>query len=197
MINFGLLIKTGYVVTIFSVILCWAYTRKRNRQLRETVDRFAFSFMKINNHVNPSAKAIRIITDGSGEKKSAKPLREQTLSVREICGRALDQTVIDEYERLSAYMELIEKKCGKSKKLIRQFKDPLWELYYATHLFLAACENNEILTGKDILEQFERYINGQKEYRHELFKRISAAGGKEFLRLSAHYNLFDTEGNPT
>ena len=66
-------IRIGYAVMIVAIVLCFYFSKKQQHGLREAVDRFAFAYVKISNHVSArSGSSRRRSVRSSGARAAAR-----------------------------------------------------------------------------------------------------------------------------
>lgn len=183
-------IRVGYAVMIVAIILCFYFSKKQQRGLRGAVDKFAFAYVKISNHVSPRPPAGGLaVKRGEGDSVRALPLEEQPETIRSAIERAGGGKVVKLYEEMMDAMLEIESRCGKHRRMNSQFREPVTALFHKARTFLTASEHPENIRTEADKKAFDSFLKDQGEDRMVLLRRITGGAGEQFAALSKHYDL--------
>ena len=126
-------IRIGYIVMIAAIVLCFYFSRKQQHGLREAVDRFAFAYVKISNHVSARPPAAELAVErGEGDAVRPLPLGEQPEAIRAAIERASGGKVVKLYDEMMDAMLEIENRCGRHRRMNSQFREPIACLLYTS-----------------------------------------------------------------
>ena len=89
-------------------------------------------------------------------------------------------------EMMDAMLE-IEARCGKHRRINRQFREPIDFLKART--FLTASEHLENLRTRANKQAFDSFLRDQGSDRMVLLRRITSGAGEQFVSLSKQYDL--------
>ena len=189
------IIRIAYGVMILAVVLSFLFSKKQQRQVRLTCNRFAFAFVKISNYVCADPKGTRLAVENKGTGKAqVLPMEDQPEKIRIAMERALSDKVVALYREMSQAQEELDRQCSRSKRLKRQFSEPIEQMFGVARAFLLGCEHPEILAGETERQGFDEFLSRQLHYRKELLKRISGDAGPEFAKLNHKYDMKAEEG---
>ena len=183
-------IRIGYIVMIAAIVLCFYFSRKQQHGLREAVDRFAFAYVKISNHVSARPPAAELAVErGEGDAVRALPLREQPEAIRTVIERASGGKVVKLYDEMMDAMLEIENRCGRHRRMNSQFREPIAALFHKARTFLTASEHLENIRTAADKQAFDSFLRDQGDDRMVLLRRITGGAGEQFSALSKHYDL--------
>lgn len=183
-------IRIGYIVMIAAIVLCFYFSRKQQHGLREAVDRFAFAYVKISNHVCPRPPAAELAVErGEGDAVRPLPLGEQPEAIRAVIERASGGKVVKLYDEMMDAMLEIENRCGRHRRMNSQFREPIAALFHKARTFLTASEHLENIRTAADKQAFDSFLRDQGDDRMVLLRRITGGAGEQFSALSKHYDL--------
>ena len=183
-------IRIGYIVMIAAIVLCFYFSRKQQHGLREAVDRFAFAYVKISNHVSARPPAAELAVErGEGDAVRPLPLREQPEAIRTVIERASGGKVVKLYDEMMDAMLEIENRCGRHRRMNSQFREPIAALFHKARTFLTASEHLENIRTAADKQAFDSFLLDQGDDRMVLLRRITGGAGEQFSALSKHYDL--------
>jgi len=183
-------IRIGYIVMIAAIVLCFYFSRKQQHGLREAVDRFAFAYVKISNHVSARPPAAELAVErGEGDAVRPLPLREQPEAIRTVIERASGGKVVKLYDEMMDAMLEIENRCGRHRRMNSQFREPIAALFHKARTFLTASEHLENIRTAADKQAFDSFLRDQGDARMVLLRRITGGAGEQFSALSKHYDL--------
>lgn len=183
-------IRIGYIVMIAAIVLCFYFSRKQQHGLREAVDRFAFAYVKISNHVSARPPAAELAVErGEGDAVRPLPLREQPEAIRTVIERASGGKVVKLYDEMMDAMLEIENRCGRHRRMNSQFREPIAALFHKARTFLTASEHLENIRTAADKQAFDSFLRDQGDDRMVLLRRITGGAGEQFSGLSKHYDL--------
>ncbi|GKH48883.1 hypothetical protein [Anaerotruncus massiliensis (ex Togo et al. 2019)] len=183
-------IRIGYIVMIAAIVLCFYFSRKQQHGLREAVDRFAFAYVKISNHVSARPPAAELAVErGEGDAVRPLPLREQPEAIRTVIERASGGKVVKLYDEMMDAMLEIENRCGRHRRMNSQFREPIAALFHKARTFLTASEHLENIRTAADKQAFDSFLRDQGDDRMVLLRRITGGAGEQFSALSKHYDL--------
>ena len=175
---------------IAAIVLCFYFSRKQQHGLREAVDRFAFAYVKISNHVSARPPAAELAVErGEGDAVRPLPLREQPEAIRTVIGRAGGGKVVKLYDEMMDAMLEIENRCGRHRRMNSQFREPIAALFLKARTFLTASEHLENIRTAADKQAFDSFLRDQGDDRMVLLRRITGGAGEQFSSLSKHYDL--------
>ena len=183
-------IRIGYIVMIAAIVLCFYFSRKQQHGLREAVDRFAFAYVKISNHVSARPPAAELAVErGEGAAVRPLPLGEQPEAIRAAIERASGGKVVKLYDEMMDAMLEIENRCGRHRRMNSQFREPIAALFHKARTFLTASEHLENIRTAADKQAFDSFLRDQGDDRMVLLRRITGGAGEQFSALSKHYDL--------
>ena len=183
-------IRIGYIVMIAAIVLCFYFSRKQQHGLREAVDRFAFAYVKISNHVSARPPAAELAVErGEGDAVRPLPLGEQPEAIRAAIERASGGKVVKLYDEMMDAMLEIENRCGRHRRMNSQFREPIAALFHKARTFLTASEHLENIRTAADQQAFDSFLRDQGDDRMVLLRRITGGAGEQFSALSKHYDL--------
>lgn len=183
-------IRIGYIVMIVAIVLCFYFSRKQQHGLREAVDRFAFAYVKISNHVSARPPAAELAVErGEGDAVRPLPLGEQPEAIRAAIERASGGKVVKLYDEMMDAMLEIENRCGRHRRMNSQFREPIAALFHKARTFLTASEHLENIRTAADKQAFDSFLRDQGDDRMVLLRRITGGAGEQFSVLSKHYDL--------
>ena len=183
-------IRIGYIVMIAAIVLCFYFSRKQQHVLREAVDRFAFAYVKISNHVSARPPAAELAVErGEGDAVRPLPLGEQPEAIRAAIERASGGKVVKLYDEMMDAMLEIENRCGRHRRMNSQFREPIAALFHKARTFLTASEHLENIRTAADQQAFDSFLRDQGDDRMVLLRRITGGAGEQFSALSKHYDL--------
>ncbi|MFR9189951.1 MULTISPECIES: hypothetical protein [Anaerotruncus] len=183
-------IRIGYIVMIAAIVLCFYFSRKQQHGLREAVDRFAFAYVKISNHVSARPPAAELAVErGEGDAVRPLPLGEQPEAIRAAIERASGGKVVKLYDEMMDAMLEIENRCGRHRRMNSQFREPIAALFHKARTFLTASEHLENIRTAADKQAFDSFLRDQGDDRMVLLRRITGGAGEQFSALSKHYDL--------
>ncbi|MBC3939302.1 hypothetical protein D4A47_10185 [Anaerotruncus massiliensis (ex Liu et al. 2021)] len=183
-------IRIGYIVMIAAIVLCFYFSRKQQHGLREAVDRFAFAYVKISNHVSARPPAAELAVErGEGDAVRPLPLGEQPEAIRTVIERASGGKVVKLYDEMMDAMLEIENRCGRHRRMNSQFREPIAALFHKARTFLTASEHLENIRTAADKQAFDSFLRDQGDDRMVLLRRITGGAGEQFSALSKHYDL--------
>lgn len=91
-------------------------------------------------------------------------------------------------EMMDAMLE-IEARCGKHRRINRQFREPIDTLFLKARTFLTASEHLENIRTAADKQAFDSFLRDQGDDRMVLLRRITGGAGEQFSALSKHYDL--------
>lgn len=183
-------IRIGYIVMIAAIVLCFYFSRKQQHGLREAVDRFAFAYVKISNHVSARPPAAELAVErGEGDAVRPLPLGEQPEAIRAVIERASGGKVVKLYDEMMDAMLEIENRCGRHRRMNSQFREPIAALFHKARTFLTASEHLENIRTAADKQAFDSFLRDQGDDRMVLLRRITGGAGEQFSALSKHYDL--------
>ena len=183
-------IRIGYIVMIAAIVLCFYFSRKQQHGLREAVDRFAFAYVKISNHVSARPPAAELAVErGEGDAVRPLPLGEQPEAIRAAIERASGGKVVKLYDEMMDAMLEIENRCGRHRRMNSQFREPIAALFHKARTFLTASEHLENIRTAADKQAFDSVLRDQGDDRMVLLRRITGGAGEQFSALSKHYDL--------
>ena len=183
-------IRIGYIVMIAAIVLCFYFSRKQQHGLREAVDRFAFAYVKISNHVSARPPAAELAVErGEGDAVRPLPLGEQPEAIRAAIERASGGKVVKLYDEMMDAMLEIENRCGRHRRMNSQFREPIAALFHKARTFLTASEHLENIRTAADKQAFDSFLRDQGDDRMVLLRRITGGAGEQFTALSKHYDL--------
>lgn len=183
-------IRIGYIVMIAAIVLCFYFSRKQQHGLREAVDRFAFAYVKISNHVSARPPAAELAVErGEGDAVRPLPLGEQPEAIRSAIERASGGKVVKLYDEMMDAMLEIENRCGRHRRMNSQFREPIAALFHKARTFLTASEHLENIRTAADKQAFDSFLRDQGDDRMVLLRRITGGAGEQFSALSKHYDL--------
>ena len=91
-------------------------------------------------------------------------------------------------EMMDAMLE-IEARCGKHRRINRQFREPIDTLFLKARTFLTASEHLENLRTRANKQAFDNFLRDQGSDRMVLLRRITSGAGEQFVSLSKQYDL--------
>lgn len=183
-------IRIGYIVMIAAIVLCFYFSRKQQHGLREAVDRIAFAYVKISNHVSARPPAAELAVErGEGDAVRPLPLREQPEAIRTVIERASGGKVVKLYDEMMDAMLEIENRCGRHRRMNSQFREPIAALFHKARTFLTASEHLENIRTAADKQAFDSFLRDQGDDRMVLLRRITGGAGEQFSALSKHYDL--------
>ena len=183
-------IRIGYIVMIAAIVLCFYFSRKQQHGLREAVDRFAFAYVKISNHVSARPPAAELAVErGEGDAVRPLPLGGQPETIRAAIERASGGKVVKLYDEMMDAMLEIENRCGRHRRMNSQFREPIAALFHKARTFLTASEHLENIRTAADKQAFDSFLRDQGDDRMVLLRRITGGAGEKFSALSKHYDL--------
>lgn len=183
-------IRIGYAVMIVAIVLCFYFSKKQQHGLREAVDRFAFAYVKISNHVSARPPAAELAVErGEGDAVRPLPLGEQPEAIRAAIERASGGKVVKLYDEMMDAMLEIENRCGRHRRMNSQFREPIAALFLKARTFLTASEHLENIRTLADKQAFDSFLRDQGDDRMVLLRRITGGAGEQFSSLSKHYDL--------
>lgn len=183
-------IRIGYIVMIAAIVLCFYFSRKQQHGLREAVDRFAFAYVKISNHVSARPPAAELAVErGEGDAVRPLPLGEQPEAIRAAIERASGGKVVKLYDEMMDAMLEIENRCGRHRRMNSQFREPIAALFHKARTFLTASEHLENIRTAADKQAFDSFLRDQGDDRMVLLRRITGGAEEQFSALSKHYDL--------
>ena len=183
-------IRIGYIVMIAAIVLCFYFSRKQQHGLREAVDRFAFAYVKISNHVSARPPAAELAVErGEGDAVRPLPLGEQPEAIRAAIERASGGKVVKLYDEMMDAMLEIENRCGRHRRMNSQFREPIAALFHKARTFLTASEHLENIRTAADKQALDSFLRDQGDDRMVLLRRITGGAGEQFSALSKHYDL--------
>ena len=175
---------------IAAIVLCFYFSRKQQHGLREAVDRFAFAYVKISNHVSARPPAAELAVErGEGDAVRPLPLGEQPEAIRAAIERASGGKVVKLYDEMMDAMLEIENRCGRHRRMNSQFREPIAALFHKARTFLTASEHLENIRTAADKQAFDSFLRDQGDDRMVLLRRITGGAGEQFSALSKHYDL--------
>ena len=161
-------IRLAYAVMIAGIILCFAFSRGHERDIRATVDEFARRFTDLSNYLSPMPPRehlrTELLPDGA---LRPLPAAAQPEAIRSILKRAAGRRAEEGFAALDAAAADIARRAGFNRTHKVQFCAPV--------------------DSPEKLQRFESYLFEQPAHRTVLLKRVSGAFAEEFRRRNAAY----------
>lgn len=181
-------IHMAYGFMFIGIIFCFVISRRQGKDMRKTVDRFAFAFAELCNLLLPGQSGITLEAE-TGEDGSVKvlPLEQQSKQVYMLVRKVRGKKAAELFAEMVAASEDIDRQAGINRTKKRQFAEPVRELLYHAHDFLTGCENLAAIDTLEKKERFESFAARQAEYRMELLRRISRDAGEKYRELNLAY----------
>lgn len=181
-------IHMAYGFMFVGIIFCFVIARRQGKDMRKTVDRFAFAFAELSNLLIPGQGGVSLKAEAEedGGVRLA-PLEEQSKQVYMLIRKVRGKKAAELFAQMAAASEAIDRQAGINRTKKRQFADPVREILDHAHDFLTGLEN---LGGIDTVakkERVESFASRQAEYRMALLKRISREAGERYRELNAAY----------
>lgn len=181
-------IRLAYGVMIVGIILCFIFTRNRQRGLREAANDFAFVFVKLSNYISsrpPKAELLtEVLPDG---RLHALPVEQQPEAIQAIIKRAGSSKSVKLFAQLSSAAEIVANRANINRTAKAQFLAPVDELLLLTHTFLVGCENLETIDTPEKKAAFDSFLMEQPKHRMVLLKRITGDKADEYRQLNKQY----------
>ncbi len=181
-------IRLAYAVMIAGIILCFAFSRGHERDIRATVDEFARRFTDLSNYLSPMPPRehlrTELLPDGA---LRPLPAAAQPEAIRSILKRAAGRRAEEGFAALDAAAADIARRAGFNRTHKVQFCAPVDELLLLTQSFLRDCAELDRIDSPEKLQRFESYLFEQPAHRTVLLKRVSGAFAEEFRRRNAAY----------
>lgn len=181
-------IRLAYGVMIVGIILCFVFTRNRQRGLREAANDFAFVFVKLSNYISSRPPKAELLTEALPDGRlRALPVERQPEAIQTIIRRAGSAKSVKLFAQLSSAAETVASRANINRTDKAQFVAPIDELLLLAHTFLVGCENLETIDTPEKKAAFDSFLMEQPKHRMMLLKRITGDAADKYRELNKQY----------
>ncbi len=181
-------IRLAYGIMIVGAILCFAFSKNHQRDLRRAANEFALAFVKLSNFVCPKPPReglrVRALPGGGVE---ALPLAEQPEGIRRLAERANAPEAVELFAQADAAAALVSRRSSFNRTQRAQFQEPVDRLLLLAQTFLRGCENLGTVNTEQRRADFDSFLFEQPQHRMVLIKRITGDLADEYRSLNKRY----------